>query len=31
MKNSKVKEIYDQIELDEFSREKMYQKIKDHS
>ena len=29
MKNSKVKEIYDQIELDEFSKEKMYQKIKE--
>ena len=29
MKNSQVKEIYDQIELDEFSKEKMYQKIKE--
>lgn len=29
MKNSQVKEIYDQIELDEFSKERMYQKIKE--
>lgn len=29
MKNSQVKEIYNQIELDEFSKEKMYQKIKE--